>query len=138
MAKHRQAGVHRVSAGKAGRWGKYLPGQGGFTLTEIIVVLGILAIGILPLAMVQSRARRDVSRSDQYTQALNIAQSELEQMKGLGFGNAVADSGQVGTIQWWANVTNVSFGLERYDVTVTWPDGTNNRTVQVSDLNSMR
>jgi len=138
MAEHRQARVRHAAAGKAGRGRKFLPGRGGFTLTEIIVVLGILAIGILPLAVVQSRARRDVTRSDMYTQAITIAQSQLEQMKGRGFGNAVPDSGQVGQIQWWANVTNVSFGLDRYDVTVIWPDGTRNRTIQVSDLCSMR
>jgi prepilin-type N-terminal cleavage/methylation domain-containing protein len=145
MAKYRQARVRHApsgkighSASKAGGWRKFLPGEAGFTLTEIIVVLGILAIGIMPLAMVQSRARRDVTRSDLYTQAITIAQAQLEQMKGRGFGNAAPDSGQVGQIQWWANVTNVSFGMDRYDVTVIWPDGSRNRTIQVSDLSSMR
>ena len=33
--------------------------RGGFSLTEILVVLVILTIGIVPLSMVQSRARRE-------------------------------------------------------------------------------
>ena len=112
--------------------------RGGFTLTEILVVLAILMIGILPLAMVQARARHEVSRSDQYTQAITLAQSQLEQMKGVGFGNAAPDSGQVGRIRWATNVQNVSFGLDRLEVTVQWFDGARDQTIQVSDLVSMR
>jgi prepilin-type N-terminal cleavage/methylation domain-containing protein len=112
--------------------------RSGFSLTEILVVLGILAIGILPLAIVQSRAGREVSKSDRYTQAITIAQSQLEQMKGAGFGNAAPDSGQTGTIEWRTNVQNVSFGLDRLEVTVTYFDGVRDRTIQVSDLISMR
>lgn len=110
----------------------------GFSLTEILVVLIILSIGILPLAIVQSRAGREVSKSDRHTQAITIAQSRLEQMKGAGFGNAAPDSGQVGAIEWRTNVQNVSFGLDRLEVSVTYFDGARDRTIQVSDLVSMR
>jgi len=112
--------------------------RGGFTLIEILVVMGILAIGILPLAIVQSQARREVSKSDRYTLAITLAQSQLEQMKGAGFGNATPDSGQVGVIEWRTNVQNVNFGLDRLEVTVTYFDGARDRTIQVSDLVSMR
>ncbi len=124
--------------GRLRPWQGPLPGRDGFTLVEILVVLGILTVGIIPLAMVQTRARREVSKSDRYTQAITVAQAQLETMKGEGFGGAAPDSGQVGQIQWQTNLQNVAFGLDRIEVTVTWSDGARNQALQVSDLVSMR
>ena len=121
-----------------GRLFRIMPDRDGFTLVEILVVLAILTIGILPLAMVQTQARHEVSKSDRFTQAITLAQSQLEQMKGAGFGNAVPDSGQVGAIQWRTAVQNVSFGLDRLEVTVNWFDGARDQTLLVSDLVSTR
>jgi len=120
------------------RAGRAAPGRDGFTLTEIMVVLLILAIGIMPLALVQSRARTEVNRSDRMTQAAALAQARLEIMKGAGFGNAQADSGQVGQLQFATQVQNVTFGLDRIQVTVNWFDGRSNQSLVVSDLLSMR
>ena len=72
------------------------PGREGFSLVEILMVLMILTVGILPLAIIQHRARQDVIESDRYSQAITVAQSQLERIKGLGFGNAAPDTGQVG------------------------------------------
>lgn len=113
-------------------------GRGGFSLVEIMMVLMILSVGIIPLAVIQHQARRDVQESDVYTQSLNIAQSQLERIKGLGFGAAAADSGVVGNIQWAARVTNVSFGMDRVEVTTTWLGGGGNQSITVSDLVSLR
>lgn len=121
-------------ASRRRRW----PGRDGFSLTEIMVVLMILGIGIVPLAMVQSRARTEVTRSDHLTQAVVLGQTQLELMKGAGFGNAAPDSGQADQLRWWTNVQNVSFGLDRIEVTVTWFDGARDQTLQMSSLLSMR
>ncbi|MFH1842664.1 MAG: type II secretion system protein [bacterium] len=128
------------AAGPRPQTNKKLPwlGRDGFTLTEIMVVMMILAIGIVPLAMVQSRARVEVRRSDRLTQAVNLAQTQLEQMKGAGFGNAQPDSGQTGVLQWRSNIQNVSFGLDQIQVQVMWFDGARNQNIVVSDLMSMR
>jgi prepilin-type N-terminal cleavage/methylation domain-containing protein len=124
----------QASTGKAAASSR----RDGFSLVEMMVVLVILVIGILPLAIIQSQARHDVSRSDRFTQAITVAQRQLELMKGAGFGNAAPDSGQTGQIQWSSSVQNVAFGLDRIAVTVTWQDGLRNRTLQVADLVSMR
>ena len=126
--------------GRAGRTRapSRLPDRSGFTLPEIMVVLVILAIGIMPLAIVQSRARVQVRHADRMTQAVVLAQTQLEAMKGAGFGNAAPDSGQAGQLSWRTSVQNVSFGLDRIDVTVTWFDGRRDQNIQVSDLMSMR
>jgi prepilin-type N-terminal cleavage/methylation domain-containing protein len=117
-----------------------LPGFGreGFTLVEIMMVLLILTVGVLPIAVIQHRARKEVSEADRYTRGIELAQLHLERMKGMGFGNAVADSGQVGNITWAATVTNVSFGLDRIEVTTRWRDDKGQRVLRVSDLVSMR
>ena len=113
-------------------------GREGFSLVEIMMVLMILSVGIIPLAVIQHQARRDVEESNIYTQSLNVAQSQLERIKGLGFGAAAPDSGVVGNIQWTARVTNVSFGMDRVEVTTTWLGGGGTQTISVADLVSMR
>ena len=110
----------------------------GFTLVEIMMVLFILTVGILPLAVIQHRARSEVTESDLFTQGITVAQDQLERMKGLGFGIAVADTGEVGNVQWVSSVTNVDFGLDRLEVTVTWQVGNQPSSLTMADLVSIR
>ena len=117
---------------------RLVPGREGFTLVEILMTLMILTVGILPLAIIQHRARHEVSESDRFSQGITVAQAQLERIKGLGFGNAVAETGQVGNVNWTASVTNVSFGLDRIDVSVSWQNGNAVQTLTVADLVSMR
>lgn len=114
------------------------PDRGGFSLVEILMVMMILTVGIIPLAVIQHRARRDVSESNIYTESMNVAQSQLERIKGQGFGLAAPDSGVVGNVQWSASVTNVAFGLDRVEVTTTWTNAGGSQTLTVADLVSMR
>ncbi len=110
----------------------------GFSLVEVLVVLMIISVGILPIAVVQHRARREVTEADQYTQALNVAQAQMERIKGQGFGVAASDSGQAGRIAWSAQVSNVSFGLDRIQVTTTWTNGDGTQSLTLADLMSLR
>jgi len=117
-----------------------LPGCGreGFTLVEIMMVLMILSVGVLPIAIIQHQARNEVSEADRHTQGIEIAQMHLERIKGMGFGNAAPDSGTAGHIEWAVRVTNVSFGLDRVEVTTTWDNDGVEESLTVSDLVSMR
>lgn len=110
----------------------------GFTLPEVMVVMVILAIGVLPLTMIQARARAEVRETDRYTQAVTVAQQQLEWAKGRGFGNAVADSGQTGQVQWRTRVQQISFGLDRIEVQVVFRQGGSPDTLTVASLLSMR
>lgn len=112
--------------------------RSGFSLVEILVVLMIISVGILPIAVVQHRARREVTESDQHTQAITVAQAQLERIKGRGFGNAAPDSGQVGRIMWNATVTNVSFGMDRVTVTASWNNHDGAQSLTIADLVSLR
>ena len=110
----------------------------GFTLVEILMVLFILSVGILPLAVIQHQARREVTEADQYTQAMLVAQDQLERIKGMGFGDAVSDSGMSGNINWVCQVTSQSFGLDRLEVRTTWQSRGEERTMTIADFVSMR
>ena len=114
------------------------PGRDGFSLVEMLVVMMILAVGILPVAIVQHQARREVVKSDLYTEAVIVSQSHLERLKGMGFGNAAPDSGVDGRITWTARINNVSFGLDRIDLITTWQSKDGVETLTISDLVSMR
>lgn len=114
------------------------PGRAGFSLVEILVVLMILSIGVLPIAIIQQRARREVTASDHFTQAITVAQAQMERIKGLGFGNAAPDSGTVGVITWTSNIVNVSAGLDRIEVTARWNRESGAEAITVADLVSMR
>ncbi len=115
-----------------------LVGREGFNLIEILMVLMILSVGILPVAVIQHRARREVSEADRYTEAITIASAQLERIKGLGFVTAAADSGAIGHVNWTARINNVSFGLNRIVVTTSWENDGVTETLAVTDLISMR
>jgi len=127
------------SLGRFGRWRRRMaPGRDGFTLVEVLVVMVIMAIGILPLAFIQTRARSEVQESDNYTRAVTVAQHRLEWTKGLGFAAAAPDSGTQDGVVWRTDLADVDLGLRRIDVTVIFNQGATPDTLQMTSLLSMR
>lgn len=123
------------------RFGRRAPARTdrqGFTLVEIMMVMVILAVGVLPIAVIQHQARREVNEADRHTQAIAVAQMQLERMKSATFNTAVAGNGTVGNVTWVAQIDNVSFGLNRLTVTASWREKSNVESLTVSDLVSMR
>ena len=114
------------------------PGREGFSLVEIMIVLMVLSVGVIPIAVVQNQARREVAEADRHTEAITIAQAQLERVKGLGFGNVVAENGVQGGFAWQVQVVHVAFGLDRIDVLVTWNSANAAENLTVSNLVSMR
>ncbi|MEZ4389183.1 MAG: prepilin-type N-terminal cleavage/methylation domain-containing protein [Candidatus Krumholzibacteriia bacterium] len=119
-------------------WRRLRPTRQGFTLVEVLVVMVILAIGILPLALIQTRARGEVQEADNYTRAVTIAQRQLESAKGMGFAAAAADSGVETGVIWRTAITDVDMGLRRVDVVVIFNQGSSPDTLQMASLLSMR
>jgi len=105
----------------------------GFSLVELMVVLVILTIGLLPLALVQTRAQQDVFESGQYSEAVQVAQLQMESAKSLGFGNVAADSGTVDAFTWNRQVQNIQPGLDQLRISVTWNEKGDQRTLMVMD-----
>jgi prepilin-type N-terminal cleavage/methylation domain-containing protein len=115
-----------------------MKGRDGFTLVEVLVVLVIISIGVLPLALVQTRAKQDVTESATFSRAATLAQDRLEWAKGMGFANAEADSGLDGSLFWRTDVEDIDLGLRRVRVSVVFNRGSEVDTVQVASLLSMR
>ncbi len=129
---------HRTMIGFLRRGRLPGPGRGGFTLVEILMVLVILSVGVLPIALIQHRARHEVTEADIYTRAVTVAQAQLERLKSQGFGNIANEAGTDGPINWASTVTNVGFGLDRVEVAVTWQESGAPMTMTFADLVSMR
>lgn len=112
--------------------------EDGFTLVELMVALVILTIGLLPLAFVQTRAQQDVFDSGRYTEALQIAQLQMEETKSQGFGVAVTDTGTVDNFTWIRDVQNVGQGLDQITVSVNWTERGDQRQVRLINQLSFR
>lgn len=131
MKRHLQNIRARLKGAVAG-------GRRGFSLVEVLVVLVIISIGILPLAIVQTQARRDVTESDRYTRAVTLAQRQLEWTKGMGFAAAAPDSGYEGGLIWRTRVEDVDVGLRRVGVIVVIPQSNQPDTLRMAGLVSLR
>jgi len=111
----------------------------GFTLVEMMVVMVILTIGLLPLALVQTRAQRDVFDSGEFSEAVRVAELQMESAKALGFGNVAPDTGLAdGKYLWLRGVQNLSPSLDQISVSVTWKESGETRSVMVTNRISTR
>jgi type IV pilus assembly protein PilV len=57
----------------------------GFTLIELVVAILVFALGIMGIMKMHSATIQSNNYSMQLTEAVNIAQGELEFLRGLGF-----------------------------------------------------
>lgn len=56
--------------------------QRGFSLFEALIACLVLAIGVVGLARLQSQQRTDADNARLHTQALRLAQDEIERLRG--------------------------------------------------------
>lgn len=117
---------------------KLLANKRGLGLVELMIVMIVLSIGIIPIALVQTRSNTDVFNSGQRTEALNIGQMQMERTKAMGFNNAVSDSGTVDQYDWRTVVQPAGFGLREITVTVQWKEQGAARSIQLNNVLSTR
>ena len=96
--------------GTTGEWmeaaiGKPRQRSGGFTLVEVMIVIGILAFGLLALSAMQIKAMHGSDRGRHATNAAAVAESRMEQLQQDPWasiaptGGFVADPVEQNTIQ---------------------------------------
>ncbi len=125
----------------------------GLTLVEVMISLVILAGGLLTMATVQMQSMQGGQRGRHLTNATTIAETQLEQLQRLGWGqlavtgwtapvvvnNAVQDAGgtqteQAFNLSW--RITDLVVGKTRaIDVRVNWAESDGRaRTVALSSV----
>jgi prepilin-type N-terminal cleavage/methylation domain-containing protein len=107
----------------------------GFTLIELFIAIVLFAIGIVATAKLQMAATASNAFSFQVTDALNVAENEIERMRRLSFtasdfnvtegttthdgGTTVSDSGREYNTTWTvANLSTSGVGANSRIVTV--------------------
>ncbi|MCG8589603.1 MAG: prepilin-type N-terminal cleavage/methylation domain-containing protein, partial [Proteobacteria bacterium] len=74
----------------------------GFSLIEVMAALGILAFGLLTLAIMQIYALRDGAKGRHFATAAMIARTQIEEVQRAPF-STVAATGWAGTPAWITN-----------------------------------
>lgn len=110
----------------------------GFTLIELMVALVIVAVGVITLSGVQTRASRDVHATGRRTSALALAEERIEVARSAGYSNAVSANGTSGGMSWDTRVTTVDVELRSVTVTVTWNEAGTSQSVQLMTLLALR
>jgi Tfp pilus assembly protein PilV len=120
------------------RAGLRCAGRSGFSVVEMLLVFAIVGIAILPLASVQFYSRREVNEAQHHSQAIQLAEAQLEQMRASGFGQAQPDTVRNGIFTTASSVVQVSNTLQQLQVTVSWQHGTIPRAMTLTCLQSLR
>jgi Tfp pilus assembly protein PilV len=88
--------------------------QRGFTLTETVVAVGFLAVGLVGLLAAIGHGTTSVDSARRATTALFLAEQQMEAAKAFALGDATAGRG-------WANLTTAAFPAEGYNAIAGYP-----------------
>ncbi len=120
-------------------------GDDGFSLLEVIVALAIMALGYMTVLQLFSSSVRSVGMSDQYLQAVTLANSKLSELEMKNFAQD-ADSGtfkNAENYRWEMELTphdsplndsGASIELSKVVLKVLWEDNRKSRSVELATL----
>ena len=110
----------------------------GFSLIEVAVALGVVAIGLLALAQTIPRAMTGVVQAQLRTNAVEQAQQRMDDLRSRDFGSAALGAGTYSettpnyTIQWVITDDQPLPGCKLVEVTVAWRTVRGTRTSELS------
>jgi prepilin-type N-terminal cleavage/methylation domain-containing protein len=59
---------------------RFLIGQGGFTILEVMIAISILAVGLMAVFSAQSRSIMGNTNANRQTEAMTLAQDRMEEL----------------------------------------------------------
>ena len=96
--------------------------EAGFTLVEVLVAVGLLAVIALALAQTLATSLRSAVASGRWMRATQLAAEDMERLRAGDAPGAIAAAGeferQAAVVPWAGNAR-----LLRLEVSVTWNDG---------------
>ena len=98
--------------------------DGGFTLLEVMISLGILGVGLVAVIILQVSALRDGSRGRHTTAAAMIVRDQLERIQRMPYSSTDLDPVAWTTPPWLANGGNPALNPGEVPVRVTQSSGT--------------
>lgn len=115
-------------------------GESGFSIVEIMIVFAILGVAMIPLASIQLQSRHQISEAERQSQAVQLAQAQLERIKMAGFESAVADTTDLGAFTRISSAQPdpVNPFLRELSVEVQWVYNGNPRSVLLAAKQSAR
>ena len=128
--------------------------ESGFTLIEVMIAFVIMGIGLLTIALAQLTAMRMTTRSKQMTQAMYLAQEQLEFFQGIPPTVAGAFNDPLNPIDidpndrdvttfnrsWNVTLNTPTQGVSTVQITVVWNNpqgGTQQSGIQQVTLNGV-
>jgi prepilin-type N-terminal cleavage/methylation domain-containing protein len=109
----------------------------GFTLVEILVAIGILAIAFLGLISVTVMTMKGNTFSKTLTTAATLANDKTEDLKRAGYAGLASGSDMTASLYartWTIAQNSPAAGMKTVSVTVQWSWQGANRSVTVSDI----
>ena len=103
--------------------------KAGFSLAEMVIVLIFITAGFLPLMLLFSNGIVTSSNTTKASQALQLAQQTIEQLKNISWSDIVDSSEATGTITGYptfsrsVSAAESSTNLKDVVVTVSWYTG---------------
>lgn len=117
----------------------------GFSLIEVLFAVFLVALCAVIVAASMPLANKARIRSDQYNKALNLAQKQLEAIRGKGYANATsAQLYSLGLIDSTTSVATNTYSFTNSDSTaldnpaLILPSGTGTVLVEQADLDLRR
>ncbi len=121
---------------------KTLSNSKGFTLIEVVIAMAVVAIGMFAMMSLIITVTKGNAHSKKVTTATTLAQDQMEQIKRLGFSNAILAQGteDYGTINGYDGYRRVTTiftntpvaGMVTGSVTVHWTPGAHSVTLATS------
>ncbi|MFQ5451126.1 MAG: prepilin-type N-terminal cleavage/methylation domain-containing protein [Nitrospinaceae bacterium] len=121
------------------------PGDGGFSLLEVIVALAIMAVGFVTVLKMFSGSIKSVGMSDQYLKAVTLANSKLSELELQDYqmdqfsGTFESDENYRWELETRPydsplNDDASNIALSRIILKVLWEDGSHTRDIELSTL----